>query len=172
MSEFGRIKRISLLEGGLLGDGCNTNGQTGSGSSLAWPNANRAIFVPVRVAEPVTIYRFIVGCGTTAGNNIDVGIYDQWGNRIYSSGAIARVASAEIVDTPATPIHIGRGRYYLALAHNGTNNIICHSATSAPQVQLTGVLQMESAYTLPATATFSAPTSGNVPLIGAAIRRQ
>lgn len=172
MSEFGRISKLGLEEPAVVGTTQIGSVLGGGQASTAWPSANRAIFVPFRLAEAATVYKLVTGCGTTAGNNIDLGIYDQWGNRIYSSGAIARVASGEIVHTLGSPQRLGRGRYYLALAHNSTNNMMMQTMGSIPQGRLAGVLQMDSAYLLPSTATMVALTAGTVPGIGAYLRRQ
>lgn len=171
MSEFGRISKLGLDEMGVLGPGITSSGITASASSTAWSSANRAMFMPVRVSDAVTIYKFVVGCGATGGGNFDVGLYDQWGNRIYSSGSIARVVSSEVVHTPGSPIRIGRGNYYLALAADSTNTYMQVTA-SAGFLRMAGFLQMDSAFNLPSTATFVAPTAISVPGVAALIRRQ
>lgn len=173
MSEFGRISKLGLDEPSVVGTITLGTVAGGTSASGAWPAANRALFIPFRLAEPATGYKLVTGTGSTAGNNIDMGIYDQWGNRLYSSGAIARPAAAEIVHALSSPLLLGRGRYYLGLAHNSTNNMMMQTMGSIGQGRLVGMLQMDSAYLLPATATFTAVTSAvGIPSIGLYLRRQ
>jgi hypothetical protein len=144
------------------------------GQSTAWPSANRALFVPVRVPYPVTVCKLAIGSGVTAAGNFDVGIYDSQGNKIVSSGATAKGTSTEqVIDI--TDTQIGPGLYYLALAADGTNNyiLVTPAGTSPVPLQftrLTGVVQMDTAYTLPATATFAAATTAVFPTIAAYLR--
>lgn len=137
-------------------------------ASTAWPASNRAIFVPVRLDRQVTVYKMVAGGGVTATGNYDVGIYDRFGNRLVSSGATAKPSSAETVfDVTDTPI--GPGLYYLAMAADGTQNIICF----APSIQVAraaGILQMATAYTLPDPATYAACAAAVVPAIAAYFR--
>jgi hypothetical protein len=137
--------------------------------STAWPSANLAIFVPMRVAVPVTVYKLAIGAGATAAGNFDVGIYDRFGNKLVSSGATAKAGSVEqIIDV--TDTRIGPGLYYLALAADGTNNYICRTASNLQFTKAYGVLNMSTAYVLPATATFAAATSAVIPMIAAYLR--
>lgn len=144
------------------------------GASTGWPAANLAIFVPVRVSCPVTVYKMVVGAGLTAAGNFDVGIYDASGNRLVSSGATAKGASVEhILDV--TDTRIGPGLYYLAMSADGTNNyiMVTPSGTSPVPLQKTrllGILNMATAYTLPTTATFAAATNVAFPCIAAYTR--
>lgn len=144
------------------------------GASTAWPAANRAIFVPISVPYPVTVYKLVVGAGATSAGSFDVGLYDSSGNRLVSSGATVKGAAVEhVIDV--TDTRIGPGVYYLALAANGTNNYIMYtpSGTSPVPLQKTriyGVMQMETAYTLPDPATFAAATAAPYPSLAAYLR--
>lgn len=128
-----------------------------SSTAVAWPSANRALFSPFRIVYPETVYQIGVywGNAATGSHNFDVGIYDQYGNRIVSSGATACAAStavfANITDTRLLP-----GLYYMALAaDSGTPNPFGVAMAQVAMVQGLGQRQMDSAYTLPATATFA-----------------
>lgn len=139
------------------------------GASAAWPSANTAYFVPFALGSPFIARKMAFGCGTTAGGNCDVGIYDTEGNRIVSSGATARSASSEVI-VDITDTYLDRGIYYMAMSHDGTNNIVfvTPSGTSPVPLQkarLAGVVQMASAYVLPATATFAAVSSAIIPSV-------
>lgn len=152
-------KAISVAHTLALGD----MGGWGTGASTAWPSANLAIFTPVRVSVPVTVYQMVVGCGATGGGNFDVGIYDVFGNLLVSSGATAQSASNDVVCN-VTDTRLMPGRYFFALAVDGTTNMQCRSASQVGLVHAAGIRNMASAYPLPSTATMAAPTSVVYPL--------
>jgi hypothetical protein len=80
----------------------------------AWPTANLAIYVPIRVSSACLVRKLWVACGSTGTDNIDVGLYDAAANRKVSSGTVAKVTSAEkIVDV--TDLFILPGLYYMGL---------------------------------------------------------
>lgn len=138
-------------------------------ASTAWPSANLAIFVPFVLRVPTTVYKIVVGGGSLAAGNFDVGIYDQNGNRLVSSGAQAKSASVEhVVNITDTPL--GPGRYYMAMAADGTNNYVMYSVSAASRGKLGGVLQAASSYVLPATVTFATFAQTDVPSIGLYLR--
>ena len=149
---------------------------TVAGASTAWPSANLAIFVPIYVAEPCTVYKMVAGAGATAGsNNFDIGIYDQSGNRLVSSGATAKGSSVEhVIDV--TDTRIGPGIYYLAMSADGTGNyvLVTPSGTTPVPLQkarMLGTLEAATSYVLPATATMVARTGPLIPNIAAYTRR-
>lgn len=143
-------------------------GTTANPASTAWPAANRAIFVPFRVAISLVVYKLVIGAGATASGNFDVGIYDSQGNKLVSSGATAKGASTEQV-LDITDTRVGPGLYYLALAADATSNYISMGST-LQMSRLMGIVQMASAYTLPATATFAAMSSAYQPAVAAYTR--
>lgn len=162
-------------EGGFWSTATSLDGlNTASFSTTAWPAANLAIFVPMRLARRVTVYKLVTGSGTTANGNYDVGIYDRFGKRIVSSGATAKTSGTEnVVDIADTLL--GPGLYYLAMAADDTDNYVLSTPAGTSPVPLQkarmyGTLEMASAYTLPDPATFAARTTGLIPAIGAYMR--
>lgn len=139
------------------------------GASGAWPAANRAIFCPVIVDRQVGVSRLIIGAGATASGNFDVGIYDRHGNRLVSTGSTVKGTSVEHVIS-ITQTALSPGLYYLALAANATANYV-RVSTGVELTRLMGSLQMDTAFPLPATATFAARTSGETPHILAELRQ-
>lgn len=135
-------------------------------ASTAWPLANLAIFCPIRAPLPVTIYKLTIGAGATATGNFDVGVYDSAGNRLVSSGSTPKSANVEqIIDV--TDTRIGPGLYYLALSADGTINFGMRAAagtTPVPsqKIRLLGIMEMTSAFPLPAVATYAASTNAIV----------
>jgi hypothetical protein len=176
VADFPGYSPLALSAGGVLSTSValQTLDDT-TAASTAWPSANLAIFVPIRIPVPVTVYKMAAGAGLTAAGNFDVGIYDSSGNRLVSSGATAKGSSVEhIIDVTDTVI--GPGVYYLAMSADGTNNYMMKTPSGTSpvplqKVRLYGVMQMATAYTLPSTATFAAATTAiAVPLIAAYMR--
>lgn len=175
MADFPPIRALDFASGGVLSTATSLLGLSTTGpASTAWPSANLAIFVPMRIPVPVTVYKLVVGAGATAAGNFDVGIYDAGGNRIVSSGATAKGASVEhILDI--TDTRIGPGLFYLAMSADGTNNYLLVTPTGTSPVplqkaRLYGVMGVASSYVLPATVTFAAATVAPFPTIAAYLR--
>lgn len=144
-------------------------GSFSNDGSTAWPLANQAILVPFRVGRPVTICKLGVATGTTPAGNFDLGIYDEGGNRLVSSGAQAKQASAlQVIDI--ADLLIGPGRYYLAMAADGTNNyFMTNYPLTTPRMM--GVQAASSAYPLPASITWGGVLAGTlVPAVCAYLR--
>lgn len=137
-----------------------------SASSQAYPLANLALYVPFAVASPVNVQSTIWMNGVTAGGNIDIGIYDESGTRIVSLGSTARgTASSVITTTTLTDTVLGPGRYYMAMAHDGTSNIFAW-IPAAGLCEAFGVLEQQTAFPLPSTATFAVTTRAYIPFVG------
>lgn len=138
-------------------------------ASTAWPAANRAIYIPFRIPCPMIAYQMVVGCGATASGNFDVGIYDYAGNRLVNSGAQSKVASAEVIcnitDTP-----LGPGSYWMAMSVDSTAAIIAASTAGVSLSKFLGVMTQDTAYTLPATATFATANTVVIPAMSVWLR--
>lgn len=141
---------------------------TTAASSLAWPTANRALFVPFFFSATITVKRLWVVTGTTGGtNNRSMGIYDEAGDQIVvSSNTVAGTANqVQFFDT--TDVTLSPGSYYVGLSQNGTTATIFRWPGVLEQTRTTGIVQMASAYPLPATATFAAMSTGAcTPIMG------
>lgn len=135
-------------------------------AGAVWPSANLAIYAPVMVDYPCTVYQMSIDVVTQSGN-VDVGIYDELGNRLVSAGSTAVGAAGiqlfNITDTPLTP-----GVYWLAMC---CDNITASFMRSNVVQQLSRVCgcqqQAVGAVTLPNPATFAAMAQAYVPLITA-----
>lgn len=143
-----------------------TTGQ--SYASAAWPNANTAIYIPIYIAEAVTVYEAGIGTGATAGGNFDIGIYQMDGTKVVSSGATARTASAwnvaGLADTELTP-----GWYYAAMSADSTANY-SGIAPAAGLCEAMGVCSQDTAYVLPSPATPGRTTRALIPGFCFAVR--
>lgn len=135
-------------------------------ASAAYTAANVALFFPLAIAQPITISGVWWYNGTVTGGNCDVGIYSAAFTRLASVGSTGRGSASAIVRTSlAAAITLPRGSYYLAFAHNGTNNFF-RLATAAVLCAAAGVMEQASAFALPATATPSVTTRAYVPMFG------
>ena len=146
----------------------NTSAASGTAvfASAAWPTTNLGLFVPFRLPVPVIAYQLVTGCGTTAGGNFDIGIYNRNDiggsveSLIVSSGSTARVASSEVVVNIADTF-LGPGCYYLALSVDGTDNMILQTLAVAGLAAILGVREAASAFPLGATESVTT-TAGTV----------
>jgi hypothetical protein len=120
------------------------------------------MFIPFRVSQSVTVTQIALGGGTTASGNFDGGVYDEYGNRLISTGTQGKVASAEvIVDVSDTTF--GPGLFYMGMAADTTTGLIIGQNVGGPRASLLGCREMASAFVLPATATYATCTQGFIP---------
>lgn len=140
-------------------------------SAAAWPSANRAIYVPVYVTEPMTVYQLALYNGAVAGE-VDVGIYSYTGTgtaatRLASSGKVAMSGATQLQLFNITDQVLLPGIYFLAA--------VCSTVTTATFFRLSinnvalqagGVTQQALAETvLGATATMARPEASFAPII-------
>ena len=142
---------------------------TGLFGSNTWPAANRALYLPFAMERQATAYKMAFHVATQSGN-YDIGIYDEFGNRLVSTGSTAvpaaGIAVADIADTVLIP-----GIYFNALCIDNTTCAV-RSSTSpvAELLRLAGVQQQAvGAVTLPNPATFANPASAYVPQLSVAM---
>jgi hypothetical protein len=139
----------------------------GALTSVTSNQANRASYYPIYLPFGCTATRLWWINGATASGNVDIGIYDREGNRLVATGSTAQgstnsIQLVDITDQPLSP-----GWYYLAIAFGsatatayGTANIGANAAHAL------GIAQEASAFPLPSTATFGAPTTTRIFQIG------
>ena len=163
MADFPTQGITSSHSGGMISTASELVGlHVTAAASTAWPSINLAIFFPLRLAVPKTVYKLAVGCGTGSGNNFDVGIYDVAGNRLVSSGATARTATSEVV-VDVTDTYLDAGLYYLAVAADSVSTMTCFALGTASVARLVGAMEAASSYVLPSTVTYAAITGSAVP---------
>lgn len=128
-------------------------------TNQTWQAANRALYWPVEVQSACTAYQIAFQVGTQSGN-CDVGIYDEQGKRLVSSGSTAVAAAGvqviDIADTLLIP-----GVYFLAMnVDNTTAAFQIGSIFSIAQLQSLGMqIQNLASVTLPDPATFANPSA-------------
>jgi len=145
---------------GLVGTGASIN------TSLAWPSANLAIFVPVEIYEPIIVAKLSIANGTTVGGNIDIGVYDYLGNKYVTSGAVLQSGTSTYQAVNVNDVTLLPNLYYMSLAKdNVTGTVTGWGASAAIDVIPLGVFQQASAFPLPAVATFARVTQTVIPWI-------
>lgn len=138
-----------------------------SSGAGAWPSANLAIYVPVRVRSRVIVTQLWYGNAGTATGNYDIGLYDAAGTALLRRGTTAKTTSPVEIVWDCTDTTIGPGIYYLALASDSATDTFHRLAPAAPITAALGVLSEASGFVLPATATFAVPqTLAYIPVIG------
>jgi hypothetical protein len=140
-------------------------------AAFDWPAANQAIFVPLAV--PVWqrwSYGFWINGSTITSSNVDVGIYSIDGVRLASTGSVVMAGATNYQSsTLLSTVELPPGPYYLAMSCNNTTARGWGVSTpSVTEGRMAGLLQMASAFPLPATATFSQWASTGYPYFGIA----
>lgn len=147
-----------------LGDGAYAIAPTSS----TWVSANRAIYIPFSLYAPATAYSIIVMKGATISGNMDVGIYTEDGTRLASFGSTAQATGINRIQrfTFPSPLNLGAGNYYMAAVFNNATATVFRRAWSANVGRIFAVYQQDSAFPLPARATFAINSSGFLPIMG------
>ena len=136
------------------------------GSGLTVGTANHAYFAPATLQVAATI----TGVGITVrtqNGNIDVGLYDEAGTRLASSGSVACPAAGPATVSFTSSYSAAPGRYHLAIACSNTTAtfMAVTNGLSNASLPYAGRL-MASAFPLPATATFSNTATRFFAMIG------
>jgi hypothetical protein len=151
---------ISALD--ALGSGARFAADAAAG----YPLANLALFIPFSVSIPVIPITGWAYCGTIAGGNFDIGVYDTAGTRLVSSGATARAASTVVSTATLTATTLFPDRwYYMAFSADATSNYFS-SASIAGIWATQGLVEATTAYVLPASVTFAVTTRAYCPMFG------
>lgn len=140
----------------------------GSVVSGIYPTANKALYFPFVVEEPITITQLGWLNGGTVSGNVDAGIYDYpTYTKQISTGSVAQatINTPQITDVADTPLQ--PGQYYLAISCDNTTATFFRLAlpTVALFYRALGVQEQATAFALPATATPVGTTTGSVPLV-------
>lgn len=125
-------------------------------TSVAWPTAAKALYIPFWVSRPRTVYQVGWINGTAPGTNVrEAGVYDSGGSKLItgSSGSVAHTANvAERIDVTDTVILAGQ--YWLAVQCSSVDTWAAWNTMIAPVCASMGILTQTSANPLPTTATF------------------
>lgn len=155
-NSYAGIHSISAATGTLGGQG-----------SAAYPGANRAIYIPFRLMNPIRVTQLWQYNGFTASGNFDLGIYDAVGTKLVSLGSTAQSGTSQLqIVALGTPVRLGVGLFYMAVAFDGTTGTLLRTSLSILFCKIVGMAQQAAAFPLPATATFATITSAYIPVIG------
>lgn len=150
----------------LSGNGGNTY------NSVAWPAANRGIFVPFSLHAPYWCRMVWWANGATANGNIDCGVYAVGTSHLLSAGSTAQAGTTSVQSVVlGTPVLLMPGSYYMALSASATT-VTMRASNSSLQNQI-GVGMAQQATVLPLPTTVFAPaTMANayLPLFGISSR--
>lgn len=140
---------------------------TGSPSSGVWPTANRAFFIPITLPYSLTLTKFWALNGASAANNVDIGVYTADGTLILSTGSQTRTGTSTLQAYDVTDTSIGPGLFYIAMVLNNTTGAFFKLGGGTAPFE-SGVFIMDTAFPLPATATFASHigVSAYMPIFG------
>lgn len=137
---------------GQMLDGANTLSGT-------WNTSNRAVYMPVRISEPVLARKLFWFNGATVSGNADCGIYDAAGTKIVSAGSTAQSGTNALQEVDIADTLLDAGLFYMGLAlDNTTGTFFRLSVGTAYRAQAMGTVMQATAFPLPAAATFAAYT--------------
>lgn len=151
-----------------IGSDVSVGGNHGGivGTSAVWPSANRAIYVPFRLNRPIVVQKLYIINGAAVSGNIDLGIYDAKGTRLTSSGSTAQAGISVPQEIDITDITLGRGVFYMACAIDNITAAVLRGTVTLSVAYALGMANQDTAFALPATATFVVPITGYIPFIG------
>lgn len=158
--------------------------QSSAGGAIG--TANRAYIVPLSLPHPYLMRKmFVVNAQVSATNSVDIGIYlatdYNAGAKVYTAGSTVQSATGNAMQffTPAAPILLAPGNYWMAYANSqaGNTNLAFGWTTllTTPDGQSAnmsgaGLFFQDSALPLPATLSptpWDAPTTKvSVPFFG------
>jgi hypothetical protein len=134
--------------------------------SAIWPVASKAIFVPFYLPTPILIKQLFCENGSAVSGNIDIGLFNRYGDLIISTGSTAQagVSAPQVVDIADT--ELGPGTYYKALSIDNIVGTTIRSSLAAAMLRIAGVQEMAAAFPLPNPATFTNPVAAYLPIFG------
>jgi hypothetical protein len=144
-------------------------GQSAFGSAV-WPVANLALFLPLTLGVPYTVVKLWAANGSAVSGNIDVGLYDEAGNRLTSAGSTAQAGTNTIQEFNIADLLLPRGTYYIGCALDNATGTIQSNNAAAVRNSVLGMLEAASAFPLPNPVTFATMTTAYCPFIGIAGR--
>ena len=135
-----------------------------------WPVANLALFLPVVIPYPYTVSRVFWGNGSSiAGGNADFGMYSSDGTQLFHTGSTALSGTSSIqYASLTTPYRLSPGRYFFALANDGTTSrsLVATTGLTTSVCRQAGFIQQSNAMPLPATLVPEAMANAFIPIFG------
>lgn len=118
--------------------------------------ANSVRYYPVIVPQDCVVTKLWLQNGAAVSGNVDVGIYDEEGNRLVSAGSTAQAGTNAVQVFDVTDTRIPAGLCYFAFVIDNTTGAIWHTGNNflGAFVGHSGYLQAAT-FPLPAVATFA-----------------
>lgn len=140
-------------------------GWQGIVGGAAWPVSNTAYFIPFEIQQPFLVKLMAITNENTVSGNVDVGVYAEDGTRLISKGSTAQSGTFSNQTLDVTDTVLAPGKYYLAMAMDNTTGIVGRLATGLERLKTVGILEMATAFPLPAVATFATLTTNYCPMV-------
>jgi hypothetical protein len=94
---------------------------TATPTSVAYPAANLAIYIPFVLERPATVYETWVETGSlTTSNGTEIGVYTTGFARLFHTATTVATASDTVNSSGMTDYRLDAGSYYLAFGCDGT----------------------------------------------------
>lgn len=140
-----------------------------SAASAAYPSANRAHYAPFIVHGAILVQTLFWYNGATVSGNVDIGLYSIDGTRLVSTGSTVQSGTSVAQSVAVTSFILPPGAYFFAISCDNTTATFMRSNAGAQISRLLGLALQNTAFPLPATATFAA-TGGYSPVMGLSTR--
>lgn len=144
----------------------------GNPLSATYPAANRALFFPLTIHVPAVAYRMWVWNGSAVSGNFDLGLYQENGTRLVSSGGTAQSGTSSIQVVDIADTLLPAGTTWVGVVFDNTTATTLRINPSAVYMAPLGCYQQATAYPLPATATFARMATDFVPMVGVLFRTE
>jgi len=136
-------------------------------SSRNWWSANRANYVPLRITQFYHVKQLWCFNGAVVNGNFDIGIFSKDGARLTHTGSTAQ-AGINQPQKVAADLWLPPGLYVLGMSmDNNTGEIFSYGDII---YAMQGYCTENSAFPLPAQATFATYADTYMPLFGIASR--
>lgn len=139
--------------------------QSGPPSSSTWVASNRAVAYPIYLPDWVTVTKLWLANVVHSGN-VDMGIYNESFALLVSRGGTASAGDNQNQIFDITDTTLAPGRYYVATVMDNATATVLRSAISTPMQRFMGLVQMASAYPLPATFVPATMANAHIPFAG------
>lgn len=145
----------------------------GAPSSATWPAANRTIYVPFWIHQPMIAYRmWCLNGGTVGTNTVTAAIYTADSSHLPASNVVEASATSAGANAlqffDITDTMLGNGLWYMALALDGTTATVFRASFGVTALATQCIFTQES--NTPSTATPVAAANTQLPLFGVSLR--
>jgi len=157
---------ISTVSPECLGERVAAMG-VGAPSSGTWPALLDAIFVPFSLVTEFVIRAAFVANGGAVNGSWDIGVYDAFVQRVFSTGAILQGGVSAVQIENVSPHLLRPGDYYLMMSNSsGTSQVLRSTLATASAAQVIGLGRFSTAFVLPLRLSLGPFTTTYLPHFG------